>query len=125
METEGQYDPNTNLSFTDVATDNPSDPTVISLNIKLSKMDRSTVGCQVVLGKTNDDLCPVMALLEYLAKRRGHPGALFQWQDGTPLSKANLVEVVRQGLSLANLPAQQYAGHNFRIGAVTTAAMVG
>ena len=51
METEGQYDPNTHLSFSDVATNNPSDPTVISLNIKLSKMDQGRVGCQVVLGK--------------------------------------------------------------------------
>ena len=106
VETEGQYDPNTNLSFTDVATDNPSDPTVIFLNIKLSKMDQGRVRCQVVLGKTNDDLCPVTTLLEYLARRRGYPGTLFQWQDGTPLSKAKLVEAVQQGLPVPNLPAQ-------------------
>ena len=60
-----------------------------------------------------------MALLEYLARSGarsgGHPGSLFQWQDGTPLSKAKFVEAVRQGLSAANLPAQQHAGHSFRI----------
>ena len=45
METEGQYDPNTHLSYSDVATDNLSCLTVISLNIKLSKMDQGRVGC--------------------------------------------------------------------------------
>ena len=40
----------------DVATDNLSCTNVISLNIKLSKTDQGRVGCQVVLGKTNDDL---------------------------------------------------------------------
>ena len=125
VETEGQYDPNTHLSYSDVATDNLSCPTVISLNIKPSKTDQGRVGCQVVLGKTNDDLCPVTAFLQYLSRRGGLPGALFQWQDGTPLSKTKFVEAVRQGLSAANLPAQQYAGHSFRIGAATTAAMMG
>jgi len=52
-------------------------------------------------------------------------GTLFQWQDGTPLSKSKFVEAVWQGLSAANLPAQQFASHSFRIGAATTAAMVG
>jgi len=78
-----------------------------------------------LLGKTNDDLCPVTALLQYLAMRGGLPGALFQWQDGTPLSKIKFVEAVQQALSAANLPAQQHAGHGFRIGAATTSAMMG
>ena len=125
MEAEGQYDPNTHLLFDDVAVDNATNPTIISLNIKHSKTDQGRVGCQVVLGKTNDELCPVTALLQYLARRGGCPGALFQWQDGTPLSKAKFVEAVRQALSAANLPALQFAGHSFRIGAATTAAMVG
>jgi len=122
VETEGQYDPNTHSN---VATDNPSDPTVLSLNIKLSKTDQGRVGCQVILGKTNDDLCPVTALLQYLSRWGCLPGPLFHWQDGTPLSKAKFVEAVRQGLAAANLPAQHYAGHSFRIGAATTAAMMG
>ena len=78
----------------------------------------------MVLGKTNDELCPVTALLQYLVRRGGRPGPLFQWQDRTPLSKAKFVEVVQQGLSAANLPSLQFAGHSFRIGAATTAAMV-
>ena len=42
-----------------------------------------------------------------------------------PLAKSKFVEAVRQALSAAHLPAQDYAGHSFRIGAATTAAMAG
>ena len=83
------------------------------------------MGCQVVLGKTGDDLCPVAALLNYLLIRGNRPGALFQWQDGTLLSKIRFVEAICLALTAAHLPAKDYAGHSFRIGAATTAAMAG
>ena len=125
VENEAGYDHNTHLSFSDLAVDNAASPSVISLNIKCSKTDQGRVGCQVILGKTGDDLCPIMALLDYLTRRGDKPGALFQWQDGTLLSKTQFVEAVRQALTEAHLPAQDYAGHSFRIGAATTAAMAG
>ena len=125
VENETKYNPNTHLSFSDLAVDNAATPSVISLNIKCSKTDQGRVGCQVVLGRTGDDLCPVSALVDYLGRRGGSSGALFRWQDGTPLSKMRFVEAVRQALTAAQLPAQDYAGHSFRIGAATTAAMAG
>ena len=105
--------------------DNAASPSVISLNIKCSKTDQGRVGCQVVLDKTGDDLCPIEALLDYLARWGDKPGELFQWQDQTPLSKTRFVEAVRQALTAVHLPVQDYAGHSFRIGAATMAAMVG
>ena len=125
VENEKKYDPNTHLSFSDVAVDNMVTPSVVSLNIKYSKTDPGRNGYQVVLGSTNDDLCPVTALLTYLAHRGDKPGALFQWKDGTPLSKSKFVQAVRQAMTAAHLPAHNYAGHSFRIGAATTAAMAG
>ena len=98
---------------------------MISLNIKCSKTDQGRVCCQVILGKTVDDLCPIMALLDYLTRWGDKPGALFQWQDGTPLSKTQFVEAVRQALTAAHHPGQDYAGHSFRNGAATMAAMAG
>ena len=62
------YDHNTHLSFSDLAVDNAVSPSVISLNIKYSKTDQGRVCCQVILGKTVDDLCPIMALLDYLTR---------------------------------------------------------
>ena len=125
VEDETKYDPNTHLSFADVVVDNAVLPSVISLNIKYSKTDQGRVGVRVMLGRTGDDLCPISALLNYLSRRGNNPGALFQWQDGTPLSKTKFVEATRQALTAAQLPAKDYAGHSFRIGAATTAAMAG
>lgn len=56
--------------------------------------------------------CPVTALLMYLNQRGNDPGALFRTRDGVPLSRSHL-------------PAANFAGHNFRIGAATTAAAAG
>ena len=105
--------------------DNIDSPSLISLNIKYSKTDQSRIGIRVVLGKTGDDLCPVSVLLQYLSRRGSKAGALFQWENRTPLSKIKFVEATRQALSAAHLPAKDYAGHSFRIGAATTAAMSG
>ena len=124
VENEASYDHNTHLSFSNLAMDNTVSSSVMSLNIKCSKTNQCRVGCLVILGKTVDDHCPIMALLDNLTRRRHKSEALFQWHDGTPLSKTWFVEAVRQALTTAYLPAQDYAGHSFRIGAATTAAMV-
>ena len=42
-----------------------------------------------------------------------------------PLSKTRFVEAVRQTLTAAHLPAQDYAGHSLVIRAATMAAMAG
>ena len=65
----------------------------------------------------------VAALLAYLKFRGSQPGPLFQWQSGTP--KTRFVEEVRVVLEAAHLPAKDFAGHSFRIGAATTAALAG
>ena len=72
----------------------------------------------VYIGRTDTSLCPVSALLAYLAVRMPNLGPLFVFQDGTLLSREQLVEQI--GLDVAN-----YSGHGFRIGAASTAAMAG
>ena len=125
VEKEDSYDPKTHLSYSDLAVDDSSSPNVISLMIKRSKTDQCGKGVKVVMGRTNDDLCPVTALLSYLTQRGNSPGPLFQWHNKTPLSKTKFVSHVRLALLRANLPAEKYAGHSFRIGAATTAASAG
>ena len=122
---EGAYDLNSHLSFSDVAVINAKRPSIISLLIKQSKTDQDREGTRVVIGKTGDDLCPVSALLAYLSQRGNNPGPLFQWQNGTALTKPRFVGEVRSALTAANLPATDFAGHSFRIGAATTAATAG
>ena len=68
---------------------------------------------RIVIGRTTDDFCPVAALLAYLKVRGSHPGPLFQWKSGTPLTKTRFVEEVRAALEAAHLPAKDFAGHSF------------
>ena len=77
------------------------------------------------MGRTNDNLCPVTALLSYLIHHGDAPGPLFQWDNHTPLSKSKFVDHVHLALLAANIPAHLNAGHSSRIGAVTTAASAG
>ena len=122
---DNDYDPNTHLSLGDLQADHKSQPSTISLLIKQSKTDQTRKGVTVVISKTGDELCPVSALLHYLALRGNKPGPLFQWEDGSPLSKPRFVKEVRAALTAAKLPAHKFAGHSFRRGAATTAAMAG
>ena len=119
------YDPSIHLSLSDLVADRAADPTVISLNIKQSKTDQGRIGIKVIVGRTGDDICPVSALLRYLARRGSKPGALFICEDGSPLTKTKFVDEVRSALTKAGLPAKDFAGHSFRIGAATTAATAG
>ena len=64
-------------------------------------------------------------MLSYLARRGYHPGPLFLFEDGSPLSRSRLVSELRKALSSIRLNCDVYAGHSFRIGAATTAASRG
>ena len=47
MEKEDRYDPTAHLSYGDLAVDNPTAPTVISIMIKKSKTDQGRKGIGV------------------------------------------------------------------------------
>ena len=55
------------------------------------------------LGRTGDTLCPVAAVLGYLAIRPAKLGPLFVFQDGTPLSRVRMVTHLREALLRAGL----------------------
>ena len=74
---------------------------------------------------TEDDICPVAAVLAYMAMKCRGPGPFFLFQDGTPLTRARLVVEVKQALTTAGVEACHYSGHSFRSGAATTAAKQG
>ena len=89
----GDFDPNTHLSLTDTSGRNW---TFFKISIKISKMDQFRNGTQVVLGATNLDLCPVAALLDYLAIRGQIPGALFCLENGKLLKRKAFTVSVQQ-----------------------------
>lgn len=77
------------------------------------------------LERTEHTICPVTALLGYLARRGNHPGPLFIFQDGNTLSKERLLERIQQALTSRGMDATGLKGHSFRIGAATAAALAG
>lgn len=119
------FDPTAHLTFSDVSVDDPKRPAILFLNLKKSKTDPFRRGVRLTVGSTQNELCPVSAMLAYLALRGPGDGPLFRWQDGSPLTQSKLVVAIRDVLTRANLPSKDFAGHSFRIGAATTAASMG
>lgn len=119
------FDPSVHLTFEDVSVDNICKPSMLCLRLKASKTDPFRKGVNIVLGRTYNNLCPIEALLAYLAVRGNGTGFLFRFGDGRLLTKSLFVSKVRDALSRAGLVSKDYAGHSFRIGAATTAAECG
>ncbi len=82
----------------------------VQVAIKASKTDPFRKGVTVFLGRTANDLCP---------------GPFFRLASGAPLTREVLVRKMWGALEAGGIDASKYAGHSFRIGAATTAAMVG
>lgn len=128
-----QYDSDSHLSVGDVMLDNLAAPSVVCVRIKASKTDPFRKGVLVHLGRTDNDLCPVGAVCAYLAARgsaylaaRGStPGPFFKFSSGLPLSRELLVSKMRAALAPSGVDTSAYSGHSFRIGAASTAALVG
>ena len=114
------------LAASDISVDSHENPQVLTVHLRQSKTDPFGVGAYIRLGRTSDRvLCPVSALLAYMAMRPPGEGPLFHFQDGTPLSRQLLVRHVREALAKVGVDTTQYSGHSFRIGAATAAAQAG
>ena len=69
-----EFDPGQHLSYADISADNPLNPTMLAVKIKQSKTDQFRQGAKVFLGRTDTPLCPVVAMLAYLAWRGSGDG---------------------------------------------------
>lgn len=113
------------LTASDIQVDSRTNPTMISILLRRSKTDPFGTGTYLYIGRTGTAICPVSALLAYLAIRSPNPGPLFVFQDGTPLSRQHLVAHLRKALEGVGVDVTNYSGHSFRIGAASTAARAG
>ena len=76
------FDSSVHLTFGDIAVDSMMNTQLIRVSIKQSKTDHVRSGAQVFLGRTGDKtLCPVAAVLAYLAVRQGGDGPLFYYAN--------------------------------------------
>ena len=124
MVSPAEFNTAIHLAWGDVAVDSVDNPQMIQIHLKQSKTDQFGKGVDVVLGGTGTDLCPVAALLGYIMVRGAQPGPFFRDSDGKPLAKAVFVAELRKVLIALGLPAHQYAGHSFHIGAATTDCII-
>lgn len=79
----------------------------------------------LLIGQTNQSICPVNVMKHYFTRRGTTPGPLFIFASGRPLTKGALTAESRQLLSHFGFQASDYAGHSYRIGAATAAASAG
>ena len=105
------YDPSAHLNFADISEDNSAMPSIVQVRTKASKTDPFRQGVNVHIGRTGNDLCPVTALLVYLAARGNAPGLLFRFEDGSPLTKNRFVTKFRSALTQVGIDGSLYSGH--------------
>ena len=113
------------LCFNDVSVNNVHCPQIIRVHLKASKTDPFRVGIDIFVGKTENELCPVTAVLSYMVARGDGPGPFFRFQDGKPLTRARFASKVKETLTVAGVDCVAYSGHSFRSGAATTASKQG
>ena len=102
------------LSVSDVTIDSRESPQVLIVHLRHKKTDPFGIGTHLYLGRTGDQtLCPVTAVLNYLAIHPPVPGPLFCFQNGTPLSRVHLVHHLQDALFQAGVDTIHYAGHSF------------
>ena len=118
-----RFNPRLHLAWGDVAIDNQDNPRMVKFHLKQSKTDQLGKGVDVVVGRTDCALCPVAAILAFIAARGDCQGPLFLTVDGIPLTKPVFIAELRKILAAVGLPQDNYAGHSFRIGAATSAAL--
>ena len=70
-------------------------------------------------------ICPVAAILSYVAIRCDQPGPFFLKSTNRPLSKEDFLSEVCGLLNTLGVPLDQCASHSFRIGAAMSAALAG
>lgn len=102
--------------------DNRASPSFLQVKIKASKTDPFRQGITLHIGVTGADICPVVAILNYMVVSGSAPGPLFIWENGQYLTRDRFVVELRAALTAQGFPAKDYAGYSFRIGAATTAA---
>ena len=100
-------------------------PTCLFIRVKGSKTDQTRQGITLCVGRTYNELCPVAAVLAYMARRTTYEGPLFILASGQPLTRQKLVDLIKRAIQQAGIDPSNYTGHSFRIGAATTAAANG
>ena len=64
---EAAYDSAVHLNMADISVNNSANPSVVKVKIKASKTDQFRRGVDIFVGRTHNQICPVEALMAYVA----------------------------------------------------------
>ena len=99
---------------------------VVDLTFRQSKNNQRGPPQRIrLVQSSNDFLCPVRALMAFIAIRPQCLGPFFCHFDGTPLTRYQFNSVLKRTVSLAGLKEHHIRGHSFRIGAASSASALG
>ena len=114
------YHPAIHLSIQDITVDNKSSPSMVSIMMKQSKTDLFRQGVYIYLGRTGNAICPVTAILSYLALRRNVSGPLFVLQNGRILTHQIFSDTLDGLLEELHFKKENFNTHSFCIGPTTS-----
>ena len=118
------FNPARHLDVSDLSVDEKPVADTVFIHLKFSKTDQFGKGCTVVLARADDALCPVSALMLYLRWRGQSQGPLFKFSNGDFLTKSRMNNRLQCVLKKCGWP-KTFTLHSFRVGAATTAALLG
>ncbi len=68
-------DPATSLMWGDVAIDNHKDPGMVKVHLKKAKCDQFGKGADIIMGRTRQAVCPVVAFVTFMVQRGPQPAS--------------------------------------------------
>jgi len=101
------------LLLSDVALDNRASPSLIKITIKHSKGDQFRKGNEFAWEKTTHAVCPVRALVKYLARQGGTPGPLFVWPNNKALTRASFCSALYKAFQKLHMDPHDFNTHSF------------
>ncbi|CAH1803262.1 unnamed protein product, partial [Owenia fusiformis] len=91
--------------------------------LKHSKTDKIGTGVELVIGCTKHPVCAVCSMEKKLKLISDKNSPLFQFEDGTFLTRKVFIDHTRTFLALIGINPQDYSGYSYRIGGCTSGAM--
>ena len=122
---QNQFNPSIHLTLSDKSLDNRHQPQIVHITIKQSKTDPFRQGVTLSLGRTSHEICPVWAIVPFLAAQGNKPGPLFILRNDKMLTRQMFGSALDRILIQLHLNKEHFNTHSFRIGAATSAKQAG
>lgn len=84
------FDASKHLTWEDVAVDSIDNPQTLKVHLKTSKTDQLGRGVDLYIGKTDCPLCPLKAMLHYMAIQDRSVGPFFVFKNSAPIGQVSL-----------------------------------